>query len=255
MKLDELVIDKNKTILEAMRLIEKNRKRFVIVVEDDNVLFGTLTDGDVRRALINEYDLNNLVAEVAHKSYQKLEIHTPFQEVLLKFKQKNIDFLPIVDCNNKVVNVLTKEQLHELLLQSHSLDLSMDFRVYDDKTVVHEVYDRPWGFFKTVFLSEFAQAKILHVLPKQRLSLQFHEKREEHWIIVKGQGKMTIGESIREMTEGSYIFIPKGCKHRIENTSSNTPLIISEIQLGTYFGEDDIIRVEDIYGRIKGNFK
>lgn len=252
MKLDELIIVKNKTIIDAMRLIENNRKRFVIVVDENNVLFGTLTDGDIRRALINNYQLNDLIAEVAQKSYQKLNVQTPFQEVILKFKQNNLDFLPIVDNDNKVINVLTKEQLHELLLQSHSLDLSRDFRIYDNKTAVHEIYDRPWGFYKTVFLSEFAQAKVLHVLPEQRLSLQYHEKREEHWIIVKGQGKMTIGESVREMTEGSYIFIPKGCKHRIENTSFNTPLIISEIQLGTYFGEDDIIRIEDIYGRIEG---
>ena len=86
-------------------------------------------------------------------------------------------------------------------------------------------------------------------MPKQALSLQSHERREEYWIIVNGTGLIQLGESIHPVVPGGTFFIPKGCKHRLTNTSETETLILTEVQLGDYFGEDDIYRYDDHYGR------
>ena len=86
--------------------------------------------------------------------------------------------------------------------------------------------------------------------PNKKLSLQSHNCREEYWIVVHGYGQVQIGDSIKNVECGSSLFIPKGCKHRLINLSKSESLIISEIQIGSYLGEDDIIRYEDEYGRV-----
>ncbi|HHE05988.1 MAG TPA: cupin domain-containing protein, partial [Epsilonproteobacteria bacterium] len=77
-----------------------------------------------------------------------------------------------------------------------------------------------------------------------------HKRREEHWVIIKGKGKVVLGESLLDVYPGKYIYIPKGCKHQIINDGEEN-IIFSEVQLGEYFGEDDIIRYSDKYGRVK----
>lgn len=136
------------------------------------------------------------------------------------------------------------------MLEDSKWQPNRDFSLLDDEKLEQEIYNRPWGYYKTVFLSDFTRAKIICVYPKGKLSIQEHKYREEHWVIVKGKGELTLGESIKSMTSGDYIFVPKSCKHSIENISDEENLFISEVQLGSYFGEDDIIRYSDIYGRV-----
>ena len=112
----------------------------------------------------------------------------------------------------------------------------------------HEIYNRPWGFYKSTILSSHAQAKIITVFPHCEISLQEHQRREEHWVVIKGRGRVILGESLLNVYPGKYIFIPKRCKHQIVNDSDEN-IIFSEIQLGDYFGEDDIVRYSDKYGR------
>lgn len=83
------------------------------------------------------------------------------------------------------------------------------------------------------------------------MSLQSHNHREEYWIVVHGIGIVQLDASFFPVTCGSSVFIPKGCKHKLTNTDKKENLIITEVQIGDYFGEDDIIRYEDIYGRAK----
>lgn len=248
MNLSKYLINCTSSILDAIKQIENNKKGFIIVV-DNNYVMGVLTDGDIRRALINGTELYTELSDITNDNYEFLNEDDNFNSIIEKFKNEKIEFLPILDKSFRLKNILTKNQLHELLLEGKKLALDSDFSRYESSIHSYEIHNRPWGFYKTVFLSEFVQAKIIHIFPKQKLSLQYHEKREEHWVIVKGQGQITIEKSIRNVSSGSYMFIPKGCKHRIENTSEQEPLIISEVQLGTYFGEDDIIRIEDIYNR------
>ena len=91
--------------------------------------------------------------------------------------------------------------------------------------------------------------KKIHVFPNAMLSLQKHQFRSEHWIIVEGVANVTIGKKVNVVKSGESVFVPKGELHRLHNPSE-IPMVLIEVQIGTYFGEDDIIRLEDIYDRI-----
>ncbi|MBN1473526.1 MAG: phosphomannose isomerase type II C-terminal cupin domain [Syntrophaceae bacterium] len=108
---------------------------------------------------------------------------------------------------------------------------------------------RPWGYFEVLSEAPDHKVKRIVVNPGGVLSLQRHKKRAEHWFIVAGAGMMTLEKKKYPVQPGSSIDIPQGAAHRMENTSSQD-LIIIEIQTGTYFGEDDIERLEDKYGRV-----
>jgi len=238
------------TLVEALTVIDNNQKGFVIVIDALEKVIGTITDGDIRRALINGISLSASVTKIANSNFKAIHIYDSFEKVVTLFKNPKIQFLPILNNENKLFNVITKKQLHIVLLEDTKWQPNYNFNLLDDEKLEYEIYNRPWGYYKTVFLSDFARAKIICVYPKGKLSLQEHKHREEHWVIVKGKGRMTIGESVKQLVAGEYIFIPKGCKHTIENISENERLFISEVQLGSYFGEDDIIRYSDIYGRV-----
>lgn len=107
---------------------------------------------------------------------------------------------------------------------------------------------RPWGSFTVLMDTPAYKVKQLQVLPGHRLSLQMHHQREEHWIITRGTPEVTLDEVTRTYQTGDYIHIPKETKHRIANTG-NTPVEFIEVQLGEYFGEDDIVRFADDYNR------
>jgi mannose-6-phosphate isomerase-like protein (cupin superfamily) len=108
---------------------------------------------------------------------------------------------------------------------------------------------RPWGSFTILMDTPGYKVKMIRVMPGQRLSLQMHYKREEHWIITQGKPQVTVGDETKPYEKGSYIFIPKEARHRIANPCTE-PVEFIEVQLGEYFGEDDIVRFEDDYERI-----
>ncbi len=107
---------------------------------------------------------------------------------------------------------------------------------------------RPWGSFETIDISERFKVKRITVKPKAALSLQMHNHRAEHWVVVKGTAHVTCGNKDFILTEDESTYIPIGKKHRLEN-KGHIPLEIIEVQTGNYLGEDDIIRFSDIYGR------
>ena len=114
--------------------------------------------------------------------------------------------------------------------------------------IENKIYTRPWGSYQTLKLTSSAQVKWIEVNPKGKLSLQKHFKRSEHWIIVQGTALITIDKTTKKYHVNDHVFIPKESIHRIEN-DTDKKIIIVEVQLGTYLGEDDIQRIEDIYGR------
>ncbi len=115
--------------------------------------------------------------------------------------------------------------------------------------IEHQKTHRPWGNFITIMEGENWKVKKIFVKAGEALSLQMHQKRSEHWIVIKGKGKVLIDNKISIVNQNESIYIPLGSKHRLIN-EGESPLIIIEIQSGTYLGEDDIIRFEDSYGRI-----
>ena len=119
------------------------------------------------------------------------------------------------------------------------------------EALVHPKVYRPWGSYETIAIADRFQVKRIIVKPGQQLSLQMHHHRAEHWIIVKGTARVTCGEKISLLREDQSTYIPLGEKHRLENPG-NIPLELIEVQSGGYLGEDDIVRFEDIYGRVGG---
>ncbi len=245
-----VLINTNSIIKDALTKLQDNKKRFLIVLDNEKKLYATLTDGDIRRAFLNNFTIENKINEIVNKDFKFLKIDSTFDEICELFKNEKIDFLPIIDTDNKLTNIITKKQFHIMLLENIPFDLTYDFSQFDNQTLEHEIYNRPWGFYKSTILTSHAQAKIITVFPKGELSLQEHKKREEHWVIIKGRGQVVLGESLLDVYPGKYIYIPKGCKHQIINNSDEN-ILFSEVQLGEYFGEDDIIRYSDKYNRVK----
>ena len=114
----------------------------------------------------------------------------------------------------------------------------------------HVITHRPWGYFENISSNKNHKIKKLTVMPGKKLSLQSHSKRSEHWVVISGTAKVTQNENEFILNKNESTFIPVNVKHRLVNTSK-VPLIIIEVQTGKYFGEDDIKRFEDVYGRIK----
>ncbi|MEM8803975.1 MAG: cupin domain-containing protein, partial [Pseudomonadota bacterium] len=107
---------------------------------------------------------------------------------------------------------------------------------------------RPWGWFESLAIGGRFQVKRIVVNPGAALSLQSHVHRAEHWIVVEGTAKVTIDDTVRLVAENESVFIPLGAVHRMENPGK-VPMTLIEVQTGSYFGEDDIIRYEDVYSR------
>jgi len=116
------------------------------------------------------------------------------------------------------------------------------------EAVEHRRVYRPWGYYQSVDNGTRYQVKRILVKPGARLSLQKHFHRAEHWVVVKGTAEVTIGEDIRTIHENESVYIPIGSVHRLGNPGK-IPLELIEVQVGSYLGEDDIIRLNDVYGR------
>ncbi len=113
---------------------------------------------------------------------------------------------------------------------------------------IHAQVHRPWGCYQSIDMDKRYQVKRISVRPGASLSLQMHHHRAEHWIVVNGTAKVTCGDKTFILSENESTYIPVGTKHRLENPGQ-IPLDIIEVQSGSYLGEDDIIRFDDLYGR------
>ena len=107
---------------------------------------------------------------------------------------------------------------------------------------------RPWGHYDSLDRGDRFHVKRIVVKPNAKLSLQSHHHRAEHWVVVRGAAEVTIGEAIRVIHENESIFIPIGSVHRLANPG-RIPLEVIEVQTGSYLGEDDLIRLNDVYKR------
>ena len=107
---------------------------------------------------------------------------------------------------------------------------------------------RPWGYFETLNVGPRFQVKLLHVKPGGKLSMQMHHHRSEHWVVVQGTAKVVVGEEEKLVRENESVYIVATQWHRLENPGK-TPLELIEVQIGTYLGEDDIVRADDVYNR------
>ena len=119
-----------------------------------------------------------------------------------------------------------------------------------EKEIISPEFDqRPWGSYTVLDAGENYKVKRIEVLPGKRLSYQRHSRRAEHWFVVRGTAKITLNDHEILVVEGGAIDIEKGSAHRVENPDASQLLVFIETQTGDYFGEDDIERIEDDFGR------
>ena len=156
-----------------------------------------------------------------------------------------IDNLVVVDTHD-VVMVAPRDQVQKVKDLVGQLSSSQRHEID-----VHSRVHRPWGCFQGIDTDERYKVKRISVRPGASLSLQMHHHRAEHWIVVKGTAKVTCGEKTFLLSENESTYIPVGTKHRLENPGQ-IPLDIIEVQSGSYLGEDDIVRFDDVYGRSEG---
>jgi mannose-1-phosphate guanylyltransferase / mannose-6-phosphate isomerase len=114
--------------------------------------------------------------------------------------------------------------------------------------VEHRRVYRPWGYYQDVDIAPRYRVKRIVVKPGSKLSLQKHFHRSEHWVVVKGTAEITLGNDVRSVHENESVYIPIGSVHRLANPGK-IPLELIEVQVGSYLGEDDIVRLDDVYGR------
>lgn len=128
--------------------------------------------------------------------------------------------------------------------------LHCDYALFINKIgkKMEEIVERPWGTYQTILRGETYQVKRIVVYPNSQLSLQSHNKRSEHWVIVEGEGTVTLGEKELKLKKDQHVYISVKEKHRMSNFTNDNVVFI-EVQNGDYLGEDDIVRYEDIYGR------
>jgi len=165
-----------------------------------------------------------------------------------------------VNAQSRLVTLLGVEDL-VVVETADAVMVSSKGAVQDIKTIVsalkndgrtetnsHTKVYRPWGTYESLVTGDRFQVKRITVNPGQRLSLQMHHHRAEHWIVVNGIAKVTCGDEVFSLSEDESTYIPIGTKHRLENPGV-IPLELIEVQSGSYLGEDDIVRFEDVYGR------
>jgi mannose-1-phosphate guanylyltransferase/mannose-6-phosphate isomerase len=150
--------------------------------------------------------------------------------------------LVVVETDDAVL-IAAKDRTQEVKEVVENLD-----RAKRSEHVSHTRVHRPWGYYESVDAGPGFQVKRLMVKPGQKLSLQLHHKRAEHWVVVSGMARVTRGDEVFDLASNQSTFIPVETKHRLENPGSE-PLLLVEVQSGAYLGEDDIVRYEDSYNR------
>ncbi len=170
---------------------------------------------------------NNFLHPIADKSYAFV----------------GIEDLIVVDTKDALL-IAKKGQSQDVRIVVEKLKLASPKVISD-----HLFEERPWGDFEILKETKKYKTKVIHVLPQSQFSYQSHNKREEHWLVTQGQGEVILNDEVIPIQTGAYVKIPMGSKHRIKNTGIESIEFI-EVQLGTYFGEDDIIRYQDDYQRI-----
>ena len=236
LRLDEREFSASPDISIDFALMEKSNKVVVAPLDAGWSDLGTwpaLFDASIK-------DENNNVLEGDVVAYQTTNCYVSSPSKLVA--TMGVDNLIIVNSSDALL-ITSSEQAHNVKNVINILNASGR-----KEAVSNQKVHRPWGWFDSIELGDNYQVKRLHVNPGEKLSLQMHHKRAEHWVVVKGTATATVGEEVLSVGTGESIYIPITVKHALENRTEES-LDIIEVQTGTYLGEDDIVRFSDIYGR------
>ncbi len=171
------------------------------------------------------------------------------ENVMLRSEEENLQIVG-VGLKNITAVAMRDAVLVAAMDSSQKIKMVVDLLKKADvaQAVDYPRFHRPWGWYETLSLGTRFQVKRIMVKPGGRLSLQSHVHRAEHWVVVEGTAKVTVGDEVKLLTENQSVYIPLGAVHRMENPGKVNMFLI-EVQTGTYLGEDDIVRYEDIYAR------
>ena len=156
-----------------------------------------------------------------------------------------VENLVIIDTPDALM-VADRTKSQDVKLVVEALKASADAQLTELPATVH----RPWGTYATLKQEDGYQVKRITVAPGQKLSLQYHHKRAEHWVVTQGEAIVQVGDEEFETGPGEYRYIPLAKKHRLTNVGE-IELVLVEVQVGHYLGEDDIVRLDDDYGRAR----
>lgn len=183
-------------------------------------------------------DVEKMHFVMARSTHVESTSHT--SKVIAAIGVKN---LVIVDTPDALL-VADRAKSQDVKLVVEALKASADAELTELPATVH----RPWGTYATLKQDDGYQVKRITVAPGQKLSLQYHHERAEHWVVTQGKAIVQVGDEELETGPGEYRYIPLGEKHRLTNIGGGE-LVLIEVQVGDYLGEDDIVRLEDVYGR------
>jgi len=217
-------------------LMERSNNVYSVLLESDWSDVGSWNS--LRKSKKEDKDGNVIIGDVIQLDTQNTYIHSTHKLVT------TIGLKDLIIVNTKDALFISDNS------SSEKVNLIVDELKNNSRTehLFHRKVHRPWGWFDIIETGNFFQVKRLHLHGKSRLSLQYHNYRSEHWVLISGSVYATKGNKIVQMTEGDSIYIPIGEKHSLENKSDTYAEII-EVQSGKYLAEDDIIRIEDDYGR------
>jgi len=240
MKLENYIVNINSSLKNIFESFNITWNKFCLV-EKKGIIIWVISDWDIIKSICKNVNLNIDIKNIINYNFIYLkESKYNNQDILNIFLKNNILFIPIIKENWKIHKIILKEKFYE--------DVLLQDSIKDDN--IKNIFPRPWWFYKSIYLSNFARSKIICVNPNQRLSLQKHNHREEHWIIINWTWEIDLEDSKKTLGKWDYFFIPKWTKHRIKNTSNDKNLYFVEVQLWDYFWEDDIIRYSDDYNRV-----
>ncbi|MDG2159359.1 MAG: cupin domain-containing protein [Gammaproteobacteria bacterium] len=224
MKIDKYLINKNETIKSALKKIDGNHLG-IIFIEDDNKVVGVATDGDIRRFMLKENNLDSAIYECMNKDFFYLIDSDVTNNLILESLNDKIKVIPVLNTKRNLVSVISD-------------------RVTSWETTVL----KPWGYYNTLINNEEFLVKKILIFPKQSISLQIHNFRSEHWIVLEGTATILINKNEFTLKKSESTYVPQKTEHKVTNNTDES-LIILETQLGTKLSENDIIRIEDQYNR------
>ena len=224
MKIDKYLINKNETIKSALKKIDGNHLG-IIFIEDDNKVVGVATDGDIRRFMLKENNLDSVIYGCMNKDFFYLNDSDVTNNLILESLNDRIKVIPVLNAKRNLVSVVSD-------------------KVTSWETTVH----KPWGYYNTLINNKEFLVKKIVIFPKQSISLQIHNFRSEHWIVLEGTATILINKNEITLKKSESTYVPQKTEHKVTN-NTDEPLIILETQLGTKLSENDIIRIEDQYNR------
>ena len=254
-KNSKLALDKAIPDMDFIRLDAKSFKK-IISISIDHAVFEKANNSYVVPTSLNWNDLGtyNALWDIGKKDKYNNVINGDviIDNVKNSYIYSDKNLVAVSNIDN--VNVVSTQNatLVTSIKKSNEIKSLISILGKNNRTELseHVITHRPWGYFENISSNKNHKIKKLTVMPGKKLSLQSHSKRSEHWVVISGIAKVTQNEKEFILNKNESTFIPVNVKHRLVNTSK-VPLIIIEVQTGKYFGEDDIKRFEDVYGRIK----